>query len=260
MLKTQKIFIYSVCFILIAIELHDAFADNTNDYYCMTKDPTVFVDACNRHFQATLELNKKDGDVLLIIRSKENRGIELNLHYNFCRNVTVNESALDLEICSVEEIRLESVGMQDEEMFIKEIKLPASFGTMPDIHESNKKDFRKAIDKGIVILTKNEEFRKSEKIWDVYFWENLLKYTDKKPDKQYEITCSLTIKIDDRFYSASPSFVIDGKTVASLKRFRERWEQNEKNKPEEEYGKEFLLEFETNEKGDVLLKGKKLEE
>ena len=42
-----------------------------------------------------------------------------------------------------------------------------------------------------------------------------------------------------------------------MQRVRERLEREEKNRPPEDYGKEFLLQFEEKD-GDVLLKGQEM--
>ncbi len=257
-----------MCFIILIIVFANTCFSHANDermntlgditknsYYAFGKDPTVYADEDNRHYRTTFELQKSNGDMILTVLSKKHDGVELNLQYNFCpKYKSIEESSLNLSIDRDDSSLPKGADDDDEVFIIGPVKI-----SVLDMHNIATAESPKAIDKGIVILTAGEEFRKREKIWDAdRIWDHLLKYTKNQPDKKYRVKCHVLIKIDDKFYSAHPYFVIDGRAVVAMQRVRERLEREQKNKESENYGKEFLLEFEEND-NEILLKGKEIE-
>ena len=184
-------------------------------------------------FSCSLQCNTKTGDLLLVIESKGNKKVEVNLSYNidtiftkqfFAKNVTGG-----------------SIPPRDT------VDTSILFRNPGPVTVERR---------GIAYLYAGEMYVKRIKIWDIELWDDLVQEAEKRREANFKLEYGLVLKVDETFYRTKATCEIPARAVLALKNVRVTQERQAASAPPkvEHSDRQLRVTITQGEKGESQIK------
>ena len=183
-------------------------------------------------FSATMQVDMKNGDVLIAVECISDERIEYNLTYNFAwieQQFYAKPKSGEDDRSGIRPERIESYRLHSVEI------IPPRGGRL--------------------YLYKGDIFIKRVKIWDLFIWDDLLKDAQANKTESYRLEYPLVLKIgENTFYTAKPGTDLTAVSIIKLKAVRTAQEKLAASAKPEYSDRQMKTTIGKNERGELEYK------